>query len=247
MLPWRRMHGIHWFHDAEAPVSLVGGKGASLCVLTKAGFAVPPGFIITDPASPDILAAFALLKTSHVAVRSSATVEDGAQAAWAGQFVTLLNIAETSLLRCVKECFDSATSARAVAYAAQHSVTPEAIRMAVIVQTMVDGDFSGVAFSAHPVTQDRNTIVIEVIRGQGEALVSGHVTPDTIVIEKSSGEIIEQHLADATPLLNTAQHGLIVDAVRNIASLYGYPVDVEWTMKDGTLFILQARPITTLV
>ncbi len=241
------MDGIYWFTDSPSPTALqVGGKGASLCALTKAGFTVPRGFIATINTPSAILAAFTTLNTDHVAVRSSATVEDGAHAAWAGQFSTFLHVEETSLLDRIQECFDSVTNERAVSYAAQHGIDPSTIRMAVVVQAMIDGDFSGVAFSVHPITQRRDEIVIEAVAGQGEALVSGRTTPDTMVVDKVTGTVKTVYLQSDAALLTERQRDRITTVTRDIETLYGYAVDIEWTIKSDTLYILQARPITTL-
>ena len=226
-------------------VKLAGGKGASLSRLIGAGFNVPAGFVITSNVAGGeaILGAFDKLGAEKVAVRSSAMAEDGSKDAWAGQLDTFLNVTRDKLLEKVSACFDSAESERAKAYASQKKISSGDV--AVIVQAMVPSEISGVAFSAHPVTNNRGQVVIEAVKGLGESLVSGKVTPDTYIVNKSSGAILEKHL-NATQILDEKQIDTLTESVRKIEDIFGFPVDVEWAFAEGKLFILQSRPITTL-
>jgi len=236
--------------ELSLDVSLAGGKGASLARLLDARFNVPPGFVITTASKSldkqleaEILAAFDKLGAKYVAVRSSAAAEDGAKDAWAGQLDTFLNVTRDKLLEKIKLCLDSNESERAKSYAEQKQINSGAV--AVIVQKMVPSEISGVAFSAHPVTNSLDQVVIEAVTGLGEDLVSGRVTPDTYVANKRSGEVIEKHLA-SSQVLNQTQIKTICEEVRLIEKSFGFPVDVEWTLSEDKLFILQSRPITTL-
>jgi pyruvate, water dikinase len=140
--------------------------------------------------------------------------------------------------------------------------------VAVVVQAMVDSDVSGVAFSAHPVTQSLEQMVIEAGLGLGEAIVSGEITPDTYVLETESGKVLESFVSPQTKRLirsangktewqsidppaneaklSPAQLSELAETVCKIAQHYGFPIDVEWAYAGSTLYILQARPITTL-
>lgn len=233
------MAGIHALSDA-VEAAAVGGKAAALGALERAGFRVPDGFVIAADAAvggEEIVAAFRALGVPFVAVRSSAAAEDGKSAAWAGQFETYLNVDETRLMECVERCRASGSSRRATEYAAHATKvagnpriefpgTLVPSRIAVIVQAMVPAEVAGVAFSVDPVTGER-AVVIEAVRGLGDDLVSGRVAPDP----------------DA---LSSARTEEVVALVRAIESHFGYPVDVEWAFADGVLYVLQARPITTL-
>lgn len=221
----------------------VGGKASSLSKLIKAGFNVPPGFVITKFNPQEILEEFDQLAVSLVAVRSSAAGEDGAKDAWAGQLDTFLNVTRENLLDKVGACFKSAGSARAKAYASQKGI--QAGSMAVIVQKMVPADVSGVAFSVHPVTNDNTRLVIESVGGLGEKLVSGTITPSTYVISKKTRSVVEKYLVDNQDLRDE-QVRKVTEAVINIEKMFGFPVDVEWAFAKNELFILQSRPITTL-
>jgi pyruvate,water dikinase len=123
-------------------------------------------------------------KPFFVAVRSSATAEDSKIDAWAGQLESYLNITKENLIENIKKCWASLYLPRALFYRIQRKLTRKKVSVAVIVQKMINSEVSGVCFTVHPVTKDKNQIVIEAVWGLGEALVQGMVTPDTYVIEK---------------------------------------------------------------
>lgn len=256
---------------AQEPAA--GGKAKALGLLLKAGVEVPPGFVVvgaevplSDSHKTSLLQQFDSLGATYVAVRSSAVGEDGNDATWAGQLDTFLNVARQNLIAKVEACLQSVESDRAKAYATQKHLTAGAV--GVVVQAMVDSEVSGVAFSVHPVTQDPKSMIVEAGLGLGEAIVSGEITPDSYVIQKHSGEVSEQHIAQQAKLLHRTSTGdnewlaldpvttdaklspqqlqELVAAVMPIENVLGYPVDVEWAFASGTLYILQARPITTL-
>lgn len=152
-----------------------------------------------------ITAAFKKLDAKFVAVRSSATSEDSAAAAWAGQLDTYLNTTEKDLLENVKKCWASLFTPRAIFYRFETQPSPKAtagkkghvrqdISVAVVVQKMIQSEVSGIAFSVHPVTQDYDQLIIEAGFGLGEAIVSGSITPDSYVIEKSSWKLIDKNI-----------------------------------------------------
>lgn len=217
------MGAIRWIREVVfADAAWAGGKAAALGELARAGFRVPDGFVV--PASGcehEALDAFRALGSPLVAVRSSAASEDGRTASWAGQFETFLGVDGAGLLDAIARCRASGGGKRAAAYGGG---APQ--RVAVVVQAMVPADAAGVAFSVDPVSGARR-VVIEAVRGLGDALVSGRVHPDPDAI-------------------GVAQTEEIVETVRRIESCFGYPVDVEWAIADGVLYVLQARPITTL-
>lgn len=226
-------------------IKQVGGKAISLAKLLNAGFNVPDGFVIktgvklTPAVESEILESFNNLGARYVAVRSSATAEDGKKSSFAGQFDTFLNTTRQDLIANVKKCLDSANSARVEAYSKDMHIAPG--KVAVIVQKMVEPDFSGVAFSANPVTNDRNQIIIETTGGLGDKLVSGEITPDTYIV--SDGRITSSNLKQL--LSNNDIHELC-NIIRKVETLFGFPVDVEWAFAGSEFYILQSRPITTL-
>lgn len=259
------------FAEAPEDITQLGGKGLSLVKMTKAGFVVPDGFVIsadvqkrTEDFDKEVLSAFDQLGAKYVAVRSSAVAEDGANTAWAGQLETYLNIARDDLLQAIEDCWRSINSDRAKSYAKQHNI--EAGAVAVVVQKMIQSDVSGIAFSAHPVTGDKNQVVIEAGLGLGEAIVSGTITPDTYVINKQTDEIVESFPATQTKKLvlnnganqyqeiepmsqqkiTNEQIKEVAEQTKKLEEYYRHPVDVEWAIEKDQLYITQCRPITTL-
>jgi len=223
----------------------VGGKARGLAELIRNGFRVPDGFVVLPSAelqTDKLLNLFDQLGAQRVAVRSSAINEDGDNAAWAGQLETKLNVERDGLIDATIACRGSGESARAQAYAKAHG--QESGGVAVIVQRMLNSDISGVAFSKHPVT-GQDAVVIEAVYGLGEQLVGGTVTPDTYVIAEPF-TISEQHIAGAAPILNTEQIGAVTTLTRDIARQFRFPIDIEWAYEGSVLYVLQARPITTL-
>src|SRR5215217_5587490 len=132
-----------------------------------------------------------------VAVRSSATAEDLAGASFAGHQETYLNVrGAEALLEAVKNCWASLWMARAIAYRAHQGIDPAIVSLAVVVQRMVESEAAGVMFTANPANGRRNEAAISAAWGLGEAVVSGSVTPDSIVVEKASGRVISREISD---------------------------------------------------
>jgi phosphoenolpyruvate synthase/pyruvate phosphate dikinase len=245
---------------------IAGGKATRLGDLAQAGHPVPAGFVVLagrELSDAEILRTYDQLELNNVAVRSSGIGEDGTNQSWAGQFETLLHVKRDNLLEAIQACIDSVNTARAKAYA-----DGAMFDLAVLVQQMIHSDVAGVAFSANPVDGNADHIVIEAVYGLGELLVQGTVTPDLYILSKD-GRIIEQdivhkptfltHHGGATveaevPIhkqnesaLSLRQLGEIAELVKRVEAHYGYPVDIEWAYgPDGNVYLLQARPITTL-
>ncbi|HYF97147.1 MAG TPA: PEP/pyruvate-binding domain-containing protein [Patescibacteria group bacterium] len=258
-------------------LELVGGKAMALSEMIKAGVNVPPGFSITtdtyrlgltDEIVEEILKAFDKLQVDRVAVRSSAVAEDSKEASWAGQLETYLNVDKKGLIEAVKKCWSSVNSEHAKEYAKQHNIDHADNAVGVVVQQMVDSDISGVMFTANPVTNNRDEIIIESIYGLGELLVSGSVTPENFTINRNTkkvtshnsnqqnkmliykdGENIELNIPDHKLKISTLKDKNLRDLIataENIESNYGSPQDIEWAIENDKLYITQTRPITTL-
>jgi pyruvate,water dikinase len=146
----------------------------------------------------EILDSFEKLNTKLVAVRSSATAEDSSVASWAGELESYLNTDSKSLLKNVKKCWSSLFTPRAIFYRWEKNLQDHKVSVAVVVQKMVQSEISGIAFTVHPVTEDRNQMVIEAGYGLGEAIVGGMITPDTYVISKSQ---ITRHTLQAKDVI----------------------------------------------
>lgn len=232
-------------------VKLVGGKGTSLGELTKAGFPVPPGFVITTEGfqkniEKEVLGAFDKLNSEKVAVRSSAIAEDSLSASWAGQLETYLNVSREELINKVEKCWDSIKSERVKSYTSGQNLQEEQMRVAVVVQEMVDSQSAGVMFTVNPVSKDGNEVMIESILGLGESLVQGLVTPDNFIIDKQTLEMENKDLAKEQTIPDENIKKL-VELGKKIENYYGSPQDIEWAIdKDGKIWVLQSRPITTL-
>ncbi len=132
----------------------------------------------------EILKEFSKLKAKFVAVRSSATAEDSSVASWAGELETYLNTTKITLLENVKKCWASLFTPRAIFYRFEKKMQKTKVSVAVVVQEMIQSEISGICFTVHPVTEDRNQMVIEAGWGLGEAIVGGKITPDTYIIKK---------------------------------------------------------------
>lgn len=204
-----------------------------------------------------------------VAVRSSATGEDGRDASFAGMNQTVTNVAgEAALLEAVTTCWTSLFSPRVLTYRASRGFGADPA-MAVVVQQMIASEQSGVAFTTDPSTGEREHIVIEAALGLGEVVVSGKVQPDTYVVDKTTMDVVDVKIGyqafkiergpeghDVIVELGPAQaQARVLDdiSLRRIAELaiaveahHGCPQDVEWAIASGKVWLVQARPITTL-
>ena len=205
-----------------------------------------------------------------VAVRSSATAEDLPYASFAGQQDTYLNVVGVAqVIDAVRRCWASLWTDRAVSYRASNGIDPRTVRLAVAVQEMVEAEVSGVLFTANPLTGKRRQAVIDASPGLGEAIVSGAVNPDHFVVDTATGKILERRLGDKRVEVRATGGGgtrrvelpgssdkpsLSEEQVRALAELgarvedhYRAPQDTEWAVDSGgEIWLLQARPITTL-
>jgi phosphoenolpyruvate synthase/pyruvate phosphate dikinase len=119
--------------------------------------------------------------------------------------------------------------------------------MAVVVQEMAVGEQSGVLFTADPVQNRRDRMVIEAVRGSGEPLVSGAVTPDHYLLDRCDGSIVQEFLTqDGTPILSPGQLRGLLEMGLRLEAFFGEPQDVEWCIRDEEILLLQSRPITAL-
>ncbi len=201
--------------------------------------------------------------------RSSATAEDSAAASFAGQFSTVMGVrTPDEMAQAVRTCWASVWSPEAAAYRKRVVEELAGISMAVVVQRAVRSDVSGVAFSINPVTGDLNEVLINSNWGLGETVVSGMVTPDTFVVDRSLMQVTVQDISqdktvqhvisgDGTvesvqvdpvramsPSLTDEQAVQVAELAVRIEEFAGAPQDIEWTIEDGRIFVLQTRPIT---
>jgi len=181
-----------------------------------------------------------------LAIRSSVNLEDGATTSFAGQFTTVLEVKDfksfqKGFIACLLSKYDEAP----LAYCESNAINPDKLQINIIIQEMVDADYSGVCFSVNPMTGNEKEMVIEAVNGLGENLVQGHVTPNTYTVNWYEGKIVssnqENDLVLADKLID-----LIVDESLKIQQYFGLAQDIEWAFKDGKLYILQARPLTAM-
>jgi pyruvate,water dikinase len=179
------------------------------------------------------------------AVRSSATAEDLPATSFAGQYDTYLGIAGlAAILHHVRLCWASLFTERAVTYRLRNGVDHRNVRMAVVVQRMIDPTASGVLFTADPVSGHRKILSIEATFGLGEALVSGRVNADVYKVQ--GDDMIARMEQQRHPVLTDAQIARLAALGRRIEQHFGRPQDIEWCLASETFHILQSRPITTL-
>jgi len=133
-----------------------------------------------------------------VAVRSSATAEDSAVASWAGELETYLNTNRENVVERVKNCWSSLFTPRAIFYRHEKKLIDHYVSVAVVIQIMIQSEISGIAFTVHPVTEDKNQMIIEAGYGLGEAIVSGQITPDSYVVLKKGNEILDINVSVQT-------------------------------------------------
>jgi phosphohistidine swiveling domain-containing protein len=204
-----------------------------------------------------------------VAVRSSATAEDLPAMSFAGQHDTYLNVRGGEyVLAAVKRCWASLWTARALGYRARQGIRADDVALAVVVQQLVPADVAGILFTANPLTGARDEMMINAAWGSREAIVAGQVTPDTFIVNKQTGAIASQVIADKDVMtvrfsdrtreepvptdqrkqssLQPAQATQLAGLGVQIEQLYGQPMDIEWTIEGGRISIVQARPITAL-
>ncbi len=258
----------------EASAQGAARDGADLAATAARVRAVVGEAEIPDDVRDAVLSAYAQLSGSPradaaVAVRSSATAEDLADASFAGQQDTYLNvIGERALLDAVRACWASLWTDRAVAYRASHDIDPGEVCLAVVVQRMVDAQSAGVMFTVDPVTGSRSRTVIDANHGLGESVVSGEVDPDRYVVDTARREVLQRTLGNKQVAVRALPGGGVTREERSgageavlsgseiaeltalgvrVAELFGEPQDTEWAQDpDGTFWLTQARPVTTL-
>ncbi|HRZ41071.1 MAG TPA: PEP/pyruvate-binding domain-containing protein [Bacteroidales bacterium] len=236
-----------WMQEAQDP------SGVSLPAPSLPGCELPPAL------EEQLDEAFELLTQQgfgKLAVRSSGTLEDGGKTSFAGQFDTLLGIENSvQLHEAVLRCWESRFGERLVFYCRHNAIPISEVKMAVILQGQVDADFSGVVFTANPMTGNDREMVIEAVCGMGEQMVQGSVTPfrfhydwyhnlfQTIHEGTNCRKETQEPAARMLPEDRIRQLG---DICLEIQQFFGEPLDIEWAYANGRFHILQARPLTAI-
>ncbi len=210
------------------------------------------------------------VKEEFVVARSSATAEDLPDASFAGQQLTVLNVkGKDNVIKAVKKCWASLFTARATFYRVSKGFDHKKVLIAVPVQKQLNSDKAGVGFTVHPSTGDKNKIMIEGSWGQGESVVSGAVTPDTYILDKKTGEVLQKHIARKLEMRILDKKGgirtikvptkmqnkrvLSNDELKQLYRLalklerhYKKPQDFEWVIEKNKAYLVQTRPITVI-
>jgi phosphohistidine swiveling domain-containing protein len=219
-----------------------------------------------------ISTSFKALDRSLISVRSSALDEDGSSHSFAGQLSSYLYVKDNkTVLESVKKCWASAYSERGLVYRDQNKLSSVDIKVAVVLQEMICPDKSGVLFTCDPINQDPEHLLINSVYGVGEGLVSGLYDADNYKLNKETKKVVEQEITDKPKMLvqdiekqepkevdvvsdlvnisslNEKELLELAELSETIENLYCFPQDVEWAIMDGTLFLLQSRPVTTEV
>lgn len=268
---------VLWLSDPLCRLpALAGNKSATLARLRHLGYDVPDGFSVTttaaaagaDSYADAVVEALDRLASPWVA-RSSSTVEDSKGHAFPGLFTTVLGLDDaSSLLAAVEKVHAGASSEVTRRYAERLGLDPDAVEMAVLVQSLVPACVAGVAFSRDP-AGGRQQVVIEANYGLGETVVEGSVTPDSFTVG-AGGEILARSLGSkrqkavvaprgaglrrvdvgdserAAFALDDERAATVAGVARQLEADLGHPVDVEWAFDGSRLHVLQARPISTM-
>ena len=240
-----------------------GKKAARLGQLIEAGYNVPDGFVFTSEitnrarrkpgkrlltkSETKVLdKLWKKLNTQNVAVRSSGANEDGADSSFAGVYESILNVKRENLEAAVKEVYKSLCSDRSAAYTqstVSNGMEAEVDQGGVVIQKMVPAEYAGVMFTEHPATT--GAMMVEMVTGLGEDLVSGNVTPDSFAYGKLTSELLEEESSVASPPpIDVAP---LLALGRELEAMFGHPQDIEWAYAKGKFYLLQARNITRSV
>ncbi|MEC8894713.1 MAG: PEP/pyruvate-binding domain-containing protein [Planctomycetota bacterium] len=224
-----------------------GNKAARLGIMIQAGLPVPGGFVLTAEMleageedfdftardAVDVEAAWKAAGVDKAAVRSSGLNEDGSSKSYAGIFDSVLNVDREGLLDAVRKVRSSLSGGRVSSYGVEAGE-----RGGIVIQKMVAAEYAGVLFTEHP--SETGSMLVELVEGLGEALVSGTATPSSFRFGRFSGLALDEHCSpiDLTPL---------VELGAEIEELFGSPQDIEWAYHEGSFLILQARNVTTRI
>lgn len=226
-----------------------GHKASTLAALIDAGFDVPAGFVVPVGGQPDrasLAAALEELGGAPVAVRSSGVAEDLDDASYAGQYDTVLDVTGAdAVLEAIRTCLASANGARVATYELEADARSH--EMAVLVQTLVRPDAAGVAFSANPLTGDRDEVVVNATRGLADRMVAGEIDSDEWRVRRTpSGDSITRAISQPQGAIDASDAAAIAALARRVEEVRRGPQDIEWALANGRLYLLQARPITML-
>jgi rifampicin phosphotransferase len=235
--------------DATDPAK-AGRKAAVLADLLTRGFRVPAGWVVPMELAarvaggervPELGEALAELPDVPLAVRSSGVAEDGDETSLAGQYESLLGVQDPEQIRdAIAQVWHSGQALR-IRRASDALGEDDPLPTAILLQPMLTPDSAGVAFSANPVSGERDEVVIDAVAGLGDRLMAGAIDPESWVVR---GERVAE--PSEPRVLTVEQAWEIAALARSVEAAYGVPQDIEWVYEAGELHLLQARPITAL-
>jgi pyruvate, water dikinase len=234
--------------DDDVNAAVIGDKAGTLSVIKRWGYPVPKGWVLAPNDDPEKLIEFLQPSDlSPLVVRSSAIGEDSEQASAAGQYLTVLNVTTKEGLReAIASVVASYNSPAAVQY--RHDRGSKEAAMAVLVQQQIQSVYSGVAFSRDPITQQSEAVIIEALPGSATQVVSGRITPEqyrAFVVETENFKFVQLEGQGQIPPALIKQVAYLARHLE--ARFHGIPQDIEWSYDGQALWVLQSRPITTLL
>ncbi len=256
---------LHKDAACASNINLTGAKAGRLSILSEMGIPVPEFYVVTTCAfkkyrnkplklQRQLDSLTNLNSHNKYAVRSSAPFEDHASFSMAGQFETFLNVSGVeNLVNAISDCWKSLESPHVSTYLEQFGFSDKHAVMAVMLQQMINPDFAGVFFTRHPVTGDPDTLLLEIVQGYGEGLVSGEEDPVRISINRNG--LTVKSVTGNTGLWQTlSQQSRFADQLKSllelgleIESILGANQDIEWAIENNKVWILQSRPVTSSV
>ncbi|MBQ2798013.1 MAG: phosphoenolpyruvate synthase [Ruminiclostridium sp.] len=222
----------------------IGKKAERLFELVENGFNVPSLFCVNEIPKEKELLSF-LNEGKEFSVRSSALCEDSADYSFAGQFDTFLFVKRDNVQEKIKECFSSAEKENVISYCKENGIEPGSIKMTVIVQEMIDADFSGVIFSANP-QGILNESVIVMGCGTGDNVVEEKTDVTTCYYNRTDKKYYTVKNGDNSPAMTDELIEKLISLCEKAEGIFGRLIDIEFAAKNNEVFILQVRPITTI-
>lgn len=210
-------------------------------------------------------ALMAMPDNSVFSVRSSSSEEDSENISYAGLYETVLGVRQDDLIKNIKKVFASMLDYRVIEYKQVNGISIDNPRIAIIIQLQINSEISGVAFSINPQNNCYDEAVINASFGLGETIVSGRVTPDNYIVDKVKNDITKKTINEKLRVLWLNQDGgtreeknaeknvqaltdeqilMVTKLVVSCEKFYEKPIDIEWAISEGELYLLQARPIT---
>jgi len=222
----------------------IGKKAERLFVMEEKGLNVPSLFCINTIPEKEELLSF-LDDGKEFSVRSSALCEDSADYSFAGQFDTFLFVKKEEVHDKIKACFSSAEKENVISYCKENGINPDSIKMSVIVQEMIDADFSGVIFSANPQGILNETVIVTG-SGTGDNVVEEKTNVTTCYYNRTDEKYYTEKSGEDSPTMTDEQIKKLISLCEKAEGIFGKLIDIEFAVKNDEFFILQVRPITTI-